>query len=409
MATRITRFVALTTIVMMVAVVVGMVPATAQTDIDPTDQDATVRAAIGELLTATAEARGVVATNTAQAQQANATAAAQATATTVAQTQAAVTPNITETIDAGLRATVAAITQQARSVDAGDALRQISTELVDVPGGTFRMGTTVSELAAAVRECTDVYNASCLLSYGEDSTPSHEVMLDMYRIERLEVSNRQYVTFLNALGPGEHVTGCDGQPCAVVSNEDPTSVIGFDGRQYGVLNPQADRPATNVTWYGAAAYCAALGRRLPTEAEWEFAARGTDGRVYPWGGEFDVSLARTRVDGIPAAEPVTAYFVGASPFGVLNLAGNVAEWTADWYGADYYRESPRENPTGPDDGTERVLRGGSWDAVPFFARTPHRQFLTPNFAAAWVGFRCVAAVDDGPVMATPTATPTPTD
>lgn len=402
MPTTLTRILAVITTVTLALMLAWSPRATAQPDPDPTDQNATVQAAIEGLLTATADAQGVVATNTAQAQQATATAGVAATATTVAQTQAAATPNLTQTIDAGLRGTVVAITQEARAATAADALGQIRTELIDVPGGTFRMGTTVSEIAEAVRECTDVYNARCLLSYGEDAMPSHEVTLAPYRLERLEVSNRQYITFLNALGPGGHVDGCDGQPCALMANEDPASALGFDGRQYGVVGALADRPAAHVTWHGATAYCAALGRRLPTEAEWEFAARGTDGRVYPWGDAFDVSLARTRVDQIPAAEPVTAYFAGASPFGALNMAGNVAEWTADWYAADYYRQSPGANPTGPAEGSERVVRGGSWDAVPFFARTPHRQYLTPNFAAAWVGFRCAA--DTTP---TPTATATP--
>jgi formylglycine-generating enzyme required for sulfatase activity len=408
-----------TTLIFAALVTVVLIPRSlAQTDpIDPTDQAATVNAAIGELLTATSEAEQIPITETAQAEQAIATETAQAQqviATETAQAQATlaamVTPDLTQTIDAGLQGTVAALTREARTDAASGTLQQFSSSLIFVPGGEFMMGTTVSEVAEAVRECTDVYNANCQLSYGEDSIPQHSVELAAYQIEQTEVSYRQIVNFLNILGPGSHLNGCDGQPCVETNNERDISPIQFDGVAYRVPTSIEDFPATHVTWYGASAYCEALERRLPTEAEWELAARGTDGRIYPWGNTFETSFARTRADNVVGGEPVGAYPIGASPFGVLNMAGNVAEWIYDWYGDDYYSNAPGENPQGPMTGTERVVRGGSWDAMPFFARSVHRQFLAPNFAAAWVGFRCAADVagDVPPRNVTPTPFNTPT-
>ncbi len=280
----------------------------------------------------------------------------------------------------------------------------LKTDMVEVTGGQFQMGTTITEGAEAVRECQDVWGGLCQLSYVEDSAPARPVTISSFEIERTEVTYEQYIAFLNLMGPRSHLSGCDGNPCIATRNESDASNVSFNSQTYDVNNVINNLPVVNVTWYGATAYCEALGRRLPTEAEWEFAARGTDGRIYPWGGAgpFDTSLAKTNrpVTDNPleiGAVPVGSYPTGASPYGVLDMAGNVAEWVNDWYGATYYSQPDASgtDPQGPLGGTERVVRGGSWDAVPFFARAVHRQSAVPNDSEPWLGFRCAAAPQTG--------------
>jgi formylglycine-generating enzyme required for sulfatase activity len=290
---------------------------------------------------------------------------------------------------------------QPQSADTGGipaVLDILRSDTIDVPGGSYQMGTTITEGAEAVRECTDVWGGLCQISYVEDSSPVHTVQVSTFEIERTEVTYEQYIAFLNFMGPRSHLNGCDGQPCLATRNETDTSNVSFDSQTYDVNDVINNLPVVNVSWYGASAYCEAIGRRLPTEAEWEFAARGTDGRVYPWGnGPFDPSFAKTNrpVTDNPleiGKVPVGTYPTGASPYGVLDMAGNVAEWVNDWYSPSYYSlpEASGLDPQGPLGGTERVVRGGSWDSVPFFSRSVHRQSAVPNSSEPWLGFRCAA-------------------
>ncbi len=308
-------------------------------------------------------------------------------------------------------------------------LQAIQTELVPVTGGMFQMGTLPEEGKDAVDECA-IYDSSCELAWVQDAIPAHQVTVDSFQMETYEVLLAQYVVFLNWKGPESHKTGCQGKPCAETVLERPNlSYIDYDGTTYSVRNASiySTHPVTLVTWWGADEYCRTIGRRLPTEAEWERAARGSQNSIYPWGNDFDPARANSSRSGADGTEPVETYPNGASEYGVYNLAGNVAEWVSDWYQQDYYQLpiATEPNPMGPPTSPigEKVIRGGSWDTVPLFLRSVHRMSADPGLPSTSVGFRCVADTSapvapvvpadatpagDGAVDSAPTLGPPPT-
>ena len=199
---------------------------------------------------------------------------------------------------------------------------------------------------------------------------------------------------------GGHERACEGVDCAW-----PQELAGYtsylilqdlgDGtEQYYATTGFANYPINHVSWYGAEAYCESVGARLPTEAEWEYAARGTDDRIYPWGNiqpEPGGDRAIFQSESYEALKPVDALPNGASAFGIFGMAGSMWEWTADWYKETWYSESNITNPTGPETGFGRVIRGGAW---PFNnqadrIRATNRSSLSPDFLSSAVGFRCV--------------------
>ncbi|MBN2386372.1 MAG: SUMF1/EgtB/PvdO family nonheme iron enzyme [Anaerolineales bacterium] len=259
-------------------------------------------------------------------------------------------------------------------------------EMVYVPAGEFTMGM---DAGASLVMCNR-FLIYCSRSYFTEEEPVHTVYLDAYWIDRTEVTNGMYAL------------------CVAEGSCEPPSSARSSTRSRYYGNPEyADYPVINVDWNDAQAYCAWAGGRLLTEAEWEKAARGTDARIYPWGDTFHTTVpanyggivsdtGRVVVYPAPAnygdrvgdTERVGTYPAGASPYGALDMAGNVWEWVADWSGETYYASSPERNPTGPASGTYRVLRGGSWNGNGISLRAAYRYWGDPSAADYRFGFRC---------------------
>lgn len=202
-----------------------------------------------------------------------------------------------------------------------------------------------------------------------DARPLHRVYVSGFWLDKYEVTNRQYRQC------------AEGGGCAV-----PKDRSAYDEAT------RSEHPVTNVTWNQARGYCRWLGKRLPTEAEWEKAARGTDGRLYPWGNNDDV--LRVRVRGLEqklvknGTEPVGSIDFAVSPYGVADLVLNVSEWVNDWYAEDFYRSSPARDPQGPVRGSFRVLRGGEVSDRPLELRASYRGWDDVTYWGPSLGFRC---------------------
>lgn len=298
------------------------------------------------------------------------------------------------------------------------ALLQGKTTLMQrIDGGTFTMGTDINEVARAVDECVNTWGGRCQLADGQDSSPPHSVTVSPFMMEVTEVTYDQYLAFLNSvdagMGPNRHRNGCAGTLCIATRNEEPNSNIIFDSVNYRVNPAIVNFPVVGVTWYGAQSYCESIGRRLPTEAEWEHAARGPNNWLYPWGDTFDTTdRARTNrpQEDVANQGPRTVGSYPANANGLFDMAGNVAEWVNDWYSPTYYTQqaqSTQPDPQGPVGGTEKSVRGGSWDTPPFFVRSVHRQSWEPNGNTLWIGFRCVAEIDPNAAIGGTTNTTAP--
>ena len=238
---------------------------------------------------------------------------------------------------------------------AAPAVRELDPVLmVTIPAGPFLMGTQSPSGRA-------------------DEWPQRSVHVDAFAIDQVEVTNERYMAFVAATGhrspPNPYGTGV---------------LVSAKGIE--------QLPVVQVTWYDAKAYCAWAKKRLPTEAEWEKAARGTDGRMFPWGNETP-SPTRANFDR-EWVDDKTLYAVGSlsggdSPYGIKDMSGNAREWVQDWYDPDYYANAPDRNPQGPDKGIVRVIRGGSWHSPQSDITATARGRGGFALQTHGTGFRCV--------------------
>ncbi len=257
-------------------------------------------------------------------------------------------------------------------------------ELVYVPQGEFIMGGLTKN---AFKECQKLFiGGTCSKDKFTNEEPEHTIYLDAYNIDKYEVSNVAYRACV------------DDDIC-----KPPSNTSSFAGTSYYDDSAYNNYPVINVDWDMANAYCEWRDARLPTEAEWEKAARGENGSVYPWGSSFDGSgvnfcdsncpfkfdwANKNYNDGYTETAPVDSFPNGISPYGVYNMAGNVWEWVNDWYDSSYYSKSPTSDPAGPGSGNVRTLRGGSWVDPGHYTRTSYRVGLKPSYVNTYVGFRC---------------------
>lgn len=247
-------------------------------------------------------------------------------------------------------------------------------EMVLIPAGEFAMGSDKKKDRLAYRS----------------EIPQRTVYLDPFLIGKYEVTALEYLKFVLA------------------TDRLPQLDWRYDGGNF--QETMAHHPIMHVSWYDADAYCKWAGKRLPTEAEWEKAARGVDGRLFPWGNEYAgptrANFGRTGLSGpvrdrperlllYPPIISVDRYENAVSPYGLYQTIGNVAEWVSDWYDQDYYKTAPDRNPKGPETGTQKAFRGGGWMDSTTTMRAAMRNGTDPRTKINWMGFRCAQDVKEG--------------
>jgi formylglycine-generating enzyme required for sulfatase activity len=239
------------------------------------------------------------------------------------------------------------VTGQKQSQAKPAAAQPQEGSMVVVPAGEFMMGSPTGD---------------------SDEQPAHKVYVDAFSMDVYEVTVGQYAAFLQAKGID--------QPSDWKTMNQPA---------------HQKRPVANVDSTDASAYCKWVGKRLPTEAEWEKAARGTDGRLYPWGNDpptpLHANFGKTDWNNHGVLAPIGTFEDGKSPYGIYDMAGNVWEWVSDWYDYNYYKTSPSQNPTGPSSGGTKVIRGGAWNSNPRAMRSANRSLISPTDQGL-DGFRC---------------------
>lgn len=271
------------------------------------------------------------------------------------------------TLDPGFAATVVASSQKMQNLPTLviETYRD-EAERILIPAGDFKMGCDSANPQEACQP---------------NELPLHSVYLDAYQVHKYEVTNAQYA---QCVGRGA---------CSA-----PATLTSYTRPAYYGEPAFDDYPVIYVDWYQASAYCAATGGALPSEAQWEKAARGSqDTRMFPWGDARPTcGLVNGYVDNIYCVTdtaPGSSRAEGFSPYGVMNMSGNVWEWTNDWLDEGYYAVSPQQNPTGPLNGTHKVVRGGGWDRPWEQLRVDYRHRDVPGSSYSSVGFRCVYPVE----------------
>ena len=291
--------------------------------------------------------------------------------------------------------------------------QNIPEEMVLVPEGKFLMGSTEDDVKKLLELDSNVE-----ASRFDVEVPQRKVYLSAYLIDKCPVTNTDYKKFIESGGYKQRdcwsKAGWD-----YISQTKPLDSGNLDSTMGG----EDDCPVTNISWYEAEAFAKYVGKRLPTEAEWEKAARGTDGKVYPWGNEFDKAKLNCSEARIEKTTPVVKYVQGRSEYGCFDMARNVWEWTADWFDSQYYRSAPDRDPQGPDKAEDdpffgrpedvgtsiyeieppgegrdtlsgcRVLRGGSWSGGGVIhIRCANRDYDEPDYKNETIGFRCARSI-----------------
>ncbi len=288
-------------------------------------------------------------------------------------------------------------------------------DMVPVEAGTFIMGSSREDIDFFAESCPSKEDdPQCGAWYFEDELPRREVTLDAFCIDKTEVTNSQFAKFAEATG---YETTAEKRGTSITWNDADRDwnldVSGADWQHPAGPDSTAldNHPVVQVSYFDAQAYCEWAGKRLPSVSEWEKAARGTDGRRWPWGDRMDASRLNTYY-GIGSTTEVTRYPKGASVYGVMDMAGNVSEWTADdflpyegsgasatvFQGKVPVASSPQDRAYKvvdlvPVDAHYKVLRGGSWKSDPFSTTTYHRNFTWPHYASDFFGFRCASDIE----------------
>lgn len=246
--------------------------------------------------------------------------------------------------------------------------------MVLIPSGEFTMGSTDENVKQAKTLFREETGREPLDVWFEDETPAHTVYLDAFYIDKYEVTNKQYREFVEATNYKRPFNWMD------------------------AYFRQPDKPVMGIEWIDAQAYARWAGKRLPTEAEWEKAARGgLGGKLFSWGDE-PPQISRKSSDYVPGKQRFSTggweyhFQVGSDKpngYGIYEMTSNVYEWCNDWYAPDYYKNSPLRNPPGPEEGAAKVVRGGSWFQGSFDLRCAYRNINPPYNRSYYIGFRCV--------------------
>ncbi len=248
-----------------------------------------------------------------------------------------------------------------------------SSPMITIPEGLFFMGTA--------KAGQDLFSLD--LPYDDTEQPQRQVWLDHFAIDRDEISLGEFLSWLHR----------QSRPVS----RDLLKLIEHMITVHAVQPETLTRwPALYVTWVEASDFCRSQGKRLPSEAEWEKAARGVKGDLFPWGQKPPVPglamFGQYHVHEIPIVASVESGEEGRSPYGLHHMAGNAAEWVDDWFGIDYYATMPDRNPRGAKQGRYKVVRGGSWKSAPTLLRTATRSGASPEQRAATIGFRCAKSI-----------------
>lgn len=262
------------------------------------------------------------------------------------------------------------LSQRIKAIASGAA----ASPMVTIPAGHFLMGTMRSSSVSL----------GLVGAYDDTEQPQRHIWLDTYQIDHDEVSLGEFLRWLSA------------QKRAIPEPlykliEHVTTVHALS------VDTLARWPALYVTWNDASEFCRSQSKRLPAEAEWEKAARGTNANLFPWGEQPPVlgraMYGQYHVHEIPIVAAVHSGEEGRSPYGLHHMAGNAAEWVQDWFGIDYYATMPERNPQGPTTGRYKVVRGGSWKSEPPLLRTATRSGAAPEQRSGTIGFRCAKSLD----------------